>query len=56
MSVGWNALLNKVATKDNIHSRGIKLESTTCVLCHGDMEIVNHLIFRCSITCVESML
>jgi len=48
----WKVLLDKVARKDNLDIRGINLDNYMCALCKRDVEIANHLFFRCLISWV----
>jgi len=42
-----SVMLNKVATYDNLHNRGIKLANRMCVMCGNNKETISHLFFSC---------
>ncbi|XP_039123625.1 uncharacterized protein LOC120260253 [Dioscorea cayenensis subsp. rotundata] len=44
----WLALDNKILTLDNLALRGCNvLPTTTCVMCHADVETAEHLLLHC---------
>jgi len=43
----WRALLNRIATKQNLHKRGVTLGDTLCVLCGREEETTTHILLLC---------
>jgi len=46
----WMALLDIVATKQNLHKRGATLEDTLCVLCGREEESTSHILVLCKVS------
>ncbi|CAN0863006.1 Putative ribonuclease H protein At1g65750, partial [Linum grandiflorum] len=43
----WKVFHKRIATSDNLQKRGFSL-SNWCVLCHNDMESVDHIMLQCN--------
>lgn len=48
---GWRIILNRLATKDNLHKKGIEAIANKlfCVFCGDEVESLNHLLSSCGI-------
>ncbi|GJY78355.1 RNA-directed DNA polymerase, eukaryota, reverse transcriptase zinc-binding domain protein [Tanacetum coccineum] len=43
----WKLSLNKLPTRINLDRKGIDVDSLLCLICHEDVETVNHIFFNC---------
>ncbi|KAJ0876617.1 putative kelch-type beta propeller, reverse transcriptase zinc-binding domain-containing protein [Helianthus annuus] len=43
----WRVVLDRIATREALHLRHIRLPSTSCVFCSNETETVNHLLVTC---------
>jgi len=46
----WRALSNRIATKMNLHKRGVLLGDTICVLCGRKEESTPHILVTCDVS------
>ena len=46
----WRALLDKIATKMNLHKRRIILGDTLCPLCGREEESTSHILITCVVS------
>lgn len=46
----WRSLINRLPTKDELHKRGVILQSHLCELCDMDVETNTHLFTGCFFT------
>jgi hypothetical protein len=47
-ALSWKLLLDRIPTRDNLHSRGIiTVEDSRCPLCNIEIETAGHLFLRC---------
>ena len=47
----WRAMLDRMATRDNLLHRGINLVNTNCPICHQQGESFNHIIWKSNTSC-----
>jgi len=46
----WRALLDMIATKQNLHKRGIIMSDTSCPLCGREEESTPHILIMCNVS------
>jgi len=46
----WRALLDKIATKLNLHKKGIILGNTLCPLCGREEKSTSHILIMCAVS------
>ena len=46
----WRALSNRIATKMNLHKRGVLLGDTICVLCGREEDSTSHILVTCDVS------
>jgi len=46
----WRVFLNRIATKQNLHKRGVSLGDTLCALCGSEEETIAHILLSCKVS------